>query len=315
MQLNIKSNQIDTKKTYYSNGKLLLTGEYLVLDGALSLGLPTKKGQNLVVEAVNTPVINWESIDSNAEIWFKESFSLPLQIQNSTAISKVLVTILIEARKLNPSFLNDSKGGSNIKTNLDFPMNWGLGSSSTLINNIAQWAEINAFELLENTMGGSGYDIACGQNDFPILYQINKIDVSKPLVKPIDFRPSFNEQLYFIHLNKKQRSNKEITRYQKLKKGIPEAVHTVSEITNLITKTTKLDDFDVLMQEHESILSSILQTPTIQEQLFSDYFGQLKSLGAWGGDFILATGNDDTPKYFKNKGFNTIIRYKDMILN
>jgi mevalonate kinase len=27
---------------FYSNGKLLLTGEYLVLDGAKSLALPTK---------------------------------------------------------------------------------------------------------------------------------------------------------------------------------------------------------------------------------------------------------------------------------
>ncbi len=39
------------------------------------------------------------------------------------------------------------------------------------------------------------------------------------------------------------------------------------------------------------------------DKIFLDYFGQTKSLGAWGGDFILATGNKDTPKYFKNKGY------------
>jgi hypothetical protein len=52
----------------------------------------------------------------------------------------------------------------------------------------------------------------------------------------------------------------------------------------------------------------------VQKEMFSDYFGQTKSLGAWGGDFILATGNDDTPIYFKNKGFDTVISYQDMIL-
>ena len=36
-------------QSYYSNGKLLITGEYAVLDGALSLALPTKFGQELNV--------------------------------------------------------------------------------------------------------------------------------------------------------------------------------------------------------------------------------------------------------------------------
>jgi mevalonate kinase len=38
------------KETFYSNGKLLITGEYLVLDGATAFALPTKIGQNLIVE-------------------------------------------------------------------------------------------------------------------------------------------------------------------------------------------------------------------------------------------------------------------------
>ena len=32
-------------QTFYSNGKLLITGEYVVLDGAKALALPTKFGQ------------------------------------------------------------------------------------------------------------------------------------------------------------------------------------------------------------------------------------------------------------------------------
>ena len=40
------------EKTYYSNGKLLLTGEYVVLDGAEALAVPTRFGQNLTVKQV-----------------------------------------------------------------------------------------------------------------------------------------------------------------------------------------------------------------------------------------------------------------------
>ncbi len=36
--------------TFRSNGKLLLTAEYLVLDGARAIALPTKLGQSLTVE-------------------------------------------------------------------------------------------------------------------------------------------------------------------------------------------------------------------------------------------------------------------------
>ena len=38
------------KQTFYSNGKLLITGEYLVLDGAKAFALPTKFGQKLTIE-------------------------------------------------------------------------------------------------------------------------------------------------------------------------------------------------------------------------------------------------------------------------
>jgi hypothetical protein len=40
----------------------------------------------------------------------------------------------------------------------------------------------------------------------------------------------------------------------------------------------------------------------------------IKSLGAWGGDFVLATGDDKTISYFKSKGYNTVIPYSKMAL-
>ena len=59
------------KKTYYSNGKLLLTGEYLVLDGALSLAVPTQFGQSLTVETIDERKLIWKSLDEKGNIWFE----------------------------------------------------------------------------------------------------------------------------------------------------------------------------------------------------------------------------------------------------
>ena len=56
------------KQKFYSNGKLLLTGEYMVLDGAIALAIPTKFGQSLTVEKLEEPKINWKSIDKNGKV-------------------------------------------------------------------------------------------------------------------------------------------------------------------------------------------------------------------------------------------------------
>ena len=59
------------KKTFYSNGKLLITGEYLVLNGAKALALPTKFGQSLEVSSIEEKKIIWTSLDFDKSIWFE----------------------------------------------------------------------------------------------------------------------------------------------------------------------------------------------------------------------------------------------------
>ena len=225
-------------------------------------------------------------------------------------IAETLQDILVETRKLNPEFLQPEQGFL-VKTNLTFPRDWGLGSSSTLINNIAQWAKVDAFQLLWNSFSGSGYDIANAQYNTPILYALNN---QKPVVNKVDFIPSFSEKLFFIHLNKKQDSKDGIARFKEKRKKIHNEIQLVSEISRQLILEQKLSEFEKLIQEHEKIISSIIELPTVKKRLFPDYFGTLKSLGAWGGDFILATGNKDTPQYFKAKGYTTILRYSDMVL-
>ncbi|MFA5300461.1 MAG: GYDIA family GHMP kinase [Lutibacter sp.] len=308
-------------KKYYSNGKLLLTGEYFVLDGAKALAVPTNCGQDLIVEPINEPKLVWNSFNNEGECWFEAIFDLPkLRLSSATfdadedggkdTIAENLKKIVLEARKLNPSFLNSEKGFL-VKTNLTFPKNWGLGTSSTLINNISNWAKINPYKLLSETFGGSGYDIACAQHNSPILYTKHNSNID---VEEVNFNPTFKNQLYFVYLNKKQNSREGIERYKKLKGNLTSEIFQISQLSAAFLTCKNLPDFEKLMTAHEQIVSKSIQLKPIQEQLFSDYFGQTKSLGAWGGDFILATGNEDTPNYFKQKGFNTVILYQDLIL-
>ncbi len=308
-------------KQFYSNGKLLLTGEYFVLEGAKSLAVPTTCGQDLTVKSIKEPQLIWQSFTNTGECWLEAIFDLPklrlisadfeaTEDGGNDTLAENLMKILQEVRVLNPTFLN-SKNGFIVKTNLTFPKNWGLGTSSTLINNLANWAKINPYQLLEKTFGGSGYDIACAQNNTPILYTRNGVN---PLIEKVNFNPVFKEQLYFIYLNKKQNSREGIQRFKELKGNLTSEIKHVSELTDAFVNCTNLKEFEKLLINHEQLVSKTIKLKTVQEKYFSDYFGQTKSLGAWGGDFILATGNADTPKYFKQKGFETVISYQDLIL-
>lgn len=298
---------------FYSHGKLLLTAEYLVLDGADALALPTKKGQSLEVLKTDTCTLQWQSILYDGSLWFETEISLPLKEQSTEdPILKRLYEILLAAQSLNPSFLSKTQGYKATST-LEFPRNWGLGSSSTLIANIAQWASINPYELLEKTFGGSGYDIACAVSETPITYTRSGIS---PKTHSVVFNPTFKEQLFFIHLNRKQNSRESISHYRNLPVSeTKEQVVVFSALTaSLIATQSNLTQFEALLSTHETMLSKIIQTNTIKEQLFPDYKRPIKSLGGWGGDFILAVGNENDMDYFKEKGYSTIVPFSDMIL-
>lgn len=302
-------------KKFYSNGKLLITGEYLVLDGAKAFALPTKMGQDLIVtdtEEIDT--IRWKSIDFDQSIWFESTLNSINIIEKSFiddehSIAKVLKNILYEAHQLNPTIL--PKKGFLVETSLTFPRFWGLGTSSTLLNNVAQWFEINAFVLLKNSFGGSGYDIANAQNNTPILYQlVNGI----PTTEPITFAPHFTTNMYFLYLNQKQNSKAAIATYYSKQQDISKAKLKIDAISNELISTKEQGRFEHLLHKHEAILSDILEMETVQERFFSDFRGTIKSLGAWGGDFVLVLSNSNPKEYFDSKGFTTLLHYHEMIL-
>ena len=292
----------------------MLTAEYAVLDGALALALPSRYGQSLSISEAQED-IHWTSFDENNNIWFQDKFEWVngklISKAHENPISKRLLQIFDTVQQLNPGFLKDGDC-YNIKTHQDFNRLWGLGTSSTLINNIAQWAKIDAYELLNLTFGGSGYDIACAQHNQPITYHLT--DDKKPAVEVVEFNPSFQTNLYFVYLEQKQDSRSGIKAYRALGKVDNRSLTEISEITHSIINTSQLDEFNSLIDAHENIIARLISDEPIKTRLFNDFNGSIKSLGAWGGDFILVSSKTDPTDYFSAKGYKTIIPYRNMVL-
>lgn len=299
---------------FYSPGKLLISGEYVVLDGALAFALPTSFGQTLYVEDQKKNSIVWTSYDVDGTIWMQEEVAVEQLLTDEDVVGtdylQTLVKVLRAAHRQNPEILQ-AKQGFKVESKLSFPRLWGLGTSSTWINNVAQWFAINPYQLLQESFGGSGYDIACAKHCSALFYQLT--DPHQPKVEVIDFHPSFSANLYFVYLNEKQSSKAAIEAYRAKKGLIENEIQRVTEISRALATATRLDEFQALVQEHETILGRILETQPVQERLFPDFKGTIKSLGAWGGDFVLVATEEDPTAYFYQKGYHTVMAYEKMI--
>ena len=318
---------------FQAHGKFLLTGEYLVLKGALALAMPLKFGQTLSVETSHSASLQWDAYKPDGP-WFSVTLnpkSLDIIDCDDQPKAEKLSQILKAVKQLNPAAFKD---GLHFETRLDFDQNWGLGSSSTLIANLARWANVNPYELLKLTFGGSGYDIACATAEGPIYYQLSTsepalrqaqgpkvvepVETPTPTAEPIDFNPPFADHLFFVYQGQKQSSSKEIKAF--LEKTNPidlqNDINAVSEISHAVPKCHSLDEFAMLMQCHERIIARCIGQEPVQKR-FPDFEGVLKSLGAWGGDFILAATEwpeNQVKEYFKGKGLDVVFGYKEMLI-
>lgn len=295
----------------FSPGKLLLTSEYFVLDGALALAIPTKLGQEFFFEEIhdrNSEII-WQAYHQE-KLWL----SIKINYRNWTILdtnletpAKFVVSVLQHVQDLSRVKFQ-SENSYFLKTNLQFPPDFGLGSSSTLMNNLAEWAEIDSFQLNENALGGSGYDIAVAQEKSPILYQA----LPEKKISRVEFDPDFKNELIFIHLNQKQDSRKGIALYRSKPRN-NELIHELSEITKAVFTAKSIEEFTLYMNHHEMLISSFLGIETAKEKYFPQYGGFIKSLGAWGGDFVLASKFGDYKKYFSDRNFTRIFEWQDLV--
>ena len=289
----------------------MLTSEYFAIDGALVLAVPTKLGQEFFFNEKDDErsLIFWQALHQDkhwltAVIDYKKWQILETNIPSSAEF--ILKTLKNVQQLSTIKFKNNFT--YHLKTNLQFPADFGLGSSSTLMNNLSEWAEIDPFHLNTISLGGSGYDIAVAKEKSAILFQ------SKPEIKveKVNFNPSFKNELIFIHLNQKQDSREGINLYKSKIKS-PELVNEFSDITKKILLCNELEKFSELMMIHERKIADFLEISTVKEKIFSDCPSFVKSLGAWGGDFVMSAKFGGFKDYFWEKGFTTIFEWSNII--
>jgi mevalonate kinase len=228
-------------------------------------------------------------------------------------MAQKLKKVLKNAVRLNSEFLS-KWNGFKVETKLEFPIDWGLGSSSSLTYLVAQWADVHPLLLHFKHSAGSGYDVACAGADGPIFYQLEDGTINW---EEIDFEPAFTDQLYFVHLGKKQSSDDGIKYYSKTVKNKAAFVKDMNAISDSIIKSSTLKSFMKVLGESETLVAKTLKLDTCQSLYFSDFDGVVKSLGAWGGDFALVASEqakEQVQKYFKDKGSEVCIPYKEFVL-
>ncbi|MBF0207842.1 MAG: hypothetical protein HQK53_13235, partial [Oligoflexia bacterium] len=300
-----------------------------------ALALPTTVGQWLEVcprqercgSGSSGRRIFWESFDRERRPWFQGEFDLlSLKMVKGSFIGNecaeqqaLFLEKLLQAALELGAFATPFDYDVNIKTYLEFPLQWGLGASSTLIYNLATWAAVDPVQLLFKSVGGSGYDVACAGADGPILYQKCHGAAATATAKweQISWPRPFVQHLYFVYSGMKKSSAEAVSWYQKRSGDREQSlIKKITGLTRDIVNCVTLDAFDSLIREHEEIVSSFLQQQRVKIRLFNDYWGEVKSLGAWGGDFFMVTSARsfaETKEYFMSKGLDIFIPFNELV--
>ncbi len=299
--------------SYHANGKLLLTGEYFVLHGAKAIALPLKLGQQLTVhDGLTSNCIGWQAF-YDGKVWFScklnpTDFSVIAtnHFEKASTLSKIFQTV----KTLNPTF--HPKAGTKLETSLDANPEWGFGSSSTLISLLSRWAGVDDPFILDKLIfNGSGFDIACANADGPIFYVRNKP------AEPILLDYPFADQLFLVYSGKKKKTSSEVKAFLKETKVPDRLIEEVSALSDEFAGCRDQKYFNQLIRQHEKIVGALIGQTPVKEQFFNNFEGEIKSLGAWGGDFYLISAAQPfsgVKKYFDNRGLTTIFRWNDLIL-
>ena len=204
--------------------------------------------------------------------------------------------------------------GTNITTRVDFPREWGLGTSSTLVSLLAQQTGVNPYQLLADTFSGSGYDIACATAKGPILYQ--RLSGNEVAVSEAKWQATYQDHIYFTYQGHKQNSREGIRHYRELGGTQPTLIDQVTELTGAFLNAKKLEEAQDILREHEAFISNVLNMETVQNQRFADFPGLVKSLGAWGGDFVMVLSDwpaAQVKRYFTERGCPVVLSFAEMV--
>jgi hypothetical protein len=301
---------------FRSNGKLILTGEYMVLLGARALVLPLKPGQDMqVLQKGQKHMLSWNSYAMD-NLWFTmvaDTGTWTVSETTDQSTAQKLVTLLKEAENMNPGVFA-SKAGFEVNTYTGFKMEWGFGSSAALVANIAAWTGADPFQLLFKTFGGSGADLAGALSDGPVIYQLVN---DKPSYCRIAFNPGYSDKLWLVYLGKKVDTGSGISGWNAAGKVDRKHITMVDDLTLRIAEARDIKKFMELVNRHENILSEVLEKQPVKELMFTDFPGEIKSLGTWGGDFALAVSEESGPvvrQYFTSKGISPVFTFNQIVL-
>lgn len=317
-------------------GKILLSGEYAVLDGATAVGLASRLGQSIEVYRGKVPgTLQWTALDHLKSPWLEVNYNLHNGLWTIEQTISTLHAPNEQAERLR-QWLQEAwnlmsaptqtagnslnlwntllqEQGLEVQTRLDFPRHWGLGSSSSAIALIATWLGVDARRLYALTQNGSGYDLEVALQNSSILYELPQpLDGSRsssgngsgPSVQRINYRLPVGGQLWLVDTGGKQISSGEVIRYRNLDPN--RRLACVSEISDLSKALAACGEVPVMMQDlarHDAIMEGLLGQTCLHRIAGQGFPGRLKSLGAWGGDLFLAVSDhpDEAVDWLQNQ--------------
>jgi mevalonate kinase len=270
--------------SFWSSGKLLLSGEYWVLHGATALAVPTLLGQRLTYTPHERP-LHWTALDRHRKPWL-----------DAAAAEDPHVASLLRAAK--------SLGGQvpttgSVRTELEFDRAWGWGSSSSLTDLVAQWTGVPALDLHFATSQGSGFDVACARATSALTYR--KTGPARAEWSAVAAAHWPVEHFALVYLGQKQDSQKEVRRSRR--EPLPAERDAISALSLAMAEAREAAHWSALIEEAEARTAEWTGLPRVQER-FGGVRATLKSLGAWGGDFVLAVAEDPSAfAYFAEHGY------------
>jgi len=291
---------------FTAHGKLLLTGEYAITQSARGIAMPTSFGQHLSLESYEGPEhVLWVALDNENKPWFTAGFDREGRVLHSSseAMAQKLQVFLEPVRQS-----NGWNASVRAQTKVDFPRLWGLGTSSTLCALLAQWAKIDALSY-RKLHGGSGYDLACAQANGAISYELSH---EQPEIKDVQL-PEVLKESVFVYRGAKQNTDSSL----KLVRSKPFSSEQCKEITRLsdaFLLAKSIEDLESIIEKHELLIANHLGLERAIDGPFKGVVGQVKSLGGWGGDFVMLTRFEENRQWLEANGFTTIIPFETMTL-
>lgn len=300
----------ETVLSFFARGKLLLTSEYVVLDGVPALAIPTVLGQRLEVsETKGSSVVHWTAVDFDGRVWLEGDLE-----RADSAWMAADETLEPVAQLMNAAEKIGQRPfpGGQVRTQLEFPTTYGWGSSSSLISLVAQWQGIDALPLHFATQNGSGYDTVCATANGPLWYRKTGAQSAEWHATSLDHWP--HDSLYLVHLGSKQKSAADVVRYRTLTPGLLE-LKDMEHAAHALYEAATFSDWGQAARVHEARMATLLGRTPVSEAALKGYPHACKSLGAWGGDFVLVQVADDTDlQWFKDQGFSTVLPWKTSVV-